>query len=33
LIQTELPAAGIISRPIEEANKLQRARRGEKKAA
>jgi hypothetical protein len=33
LIQTELQAAGIISRPIEEANKLQRARRGEKKVA
>jgi hypothetical protein len=33
LIQAELQAAGIISRPIEEANKLQRTRRGEKKAA
>jgi hypothetical protein len=33
LIQAELEAAGIISRPIEDANKLQRARRGEKKAA
>ena len=33
LIQAELQAAGIISKPIEDANKLQRTRRGEKKAA
>ena len=33
LIQTELQTAGVIARPIEEANKLQRSRRGEKKKA
>jgi len=33
LIQTELQTAGVIAKPIEEANKLQRSRRGEKKKA
>jgi hypothetical protein len=33
LIDTQLEAAGIIARPIEEQNKLQRTRRGEKKVA
>jgi len=33
LIQTELQTAGVIAKPIEEANKLTRSRRGEKKKA
>ena len=33
LIETQLQTAGVIAKPIEEANKLQRTRRGEKKKA